>query len=81
MFSAGYTTAHLTQLIKFSENNIRRRKTVSLRQVKHASHSTHLIEFRDGARLVHWKTATFIMIVINKLVDKIMHVARLMQLS
>jgi hypothetical protein len=28
--------------------------------------------------MVHWKTATFIMIVINTLVDKIIRVARLM---
>ena len=53
-FDRTYTTAHFTQLHKFSENNIRGKMMfVTLRQVQHALHLTHSFQFRDEASLVH----------------------------
>jgi hypothetical protein len=62
LYSAGYMTAHFTQINKFSENNIHGRKTVCDTAVKsNLTHLTHFIQFRDRASLVYWKSGTFLM--------------------
>ena len=52
------------QHISHSSTNFQ--KTISVEErlfvtQLNATHLTGFIEFRDGASLVHWKTATFIM--------------------
>ena len=58
-YSAGYTTAHFTQLNKCSQNSTFGRQFVTLSAVRHAVHLT-LIQFRDRASLVHRETCIFI---------------------
>jgi hypothetical protein len=60
LYTAGYTTAHFTQLNKFSKNSIFGRKIVCDTALN-PTYLTHLIQFRHGASLVHWKSATFSM--------------------
>ena len=41
--------------------SLEERQFVTLRSVRHAAHLTDVMQFRDRASLVHWKTATFLM--------------------
>jgi len=41
--------------------SLEERLFVTLRKVRHATHLTRFINFRDIASLVHWKPAAFLM--------------------
>ena len=78
LYSAGYTTAYFTHLNKFSENNIRGRKTVCDTEVSPTCYT-----FNTFYSVPWWSQFgsledRYIRNDSNTLVDKIIHVARLM---
>jgi len=78
LYSAGYTRAHFTQLNKFSENNICGRKTVDDAEVSPTCYTFEALYSVPWWSQFGSQEDRYIHNDSNTLLDKIIHVARLM---